>query len=724
MKIEFSHIEITNFLSYGNNKTVVNLQSTNPILILGKNYVSSTDGSDSNGAGKSSILNAILFCLYDKVLSNITKDKLINNINKKDLVVTLYLCVNDVKYKIQRYRKNKSLGGDGVKIFKNGNDKWEFNPEDDCTPDSTSNSNKFIEKLLGKSFDIFSRIVVFSATNNPFLSLSSPEQIQFLEELFGYSEVSERAEQIKEAMKISKQNLEKENAVNETIKNEIERINNKISHLKQMRENWIFKQEQSLKTLNEKLSSFSDINISEQRHILNKINMLEEENRKLSVDILETERKIADIENNNKKFNNWEISKKEEIERLEKQLKDMESVDISQIIKTFEDIEELEGYLKCADNELDILNKNILDKTKNIQKLSKEIESLKDNKCPYCEQEFINSKHRHTHVSDLLKDEKIKVSELQLEISEITSVIENIKSEISEKREICGNWTPNTINKMSNDLLIIKEKIKNISESTNPYTLQTCGAFDFDVVEQNKIIISQNENQIKKLKNKCKFSRLEEIIKHESEIEHINSRLEEIKNETNPYDEPILEMIEKDVPETRDKQINELQKLIKHQDFLIKLLTKKDSFVRKYLLQKNLPLLNNRLKLYLNKMGLPHKVTFLENMSAEIKQFDTVLDFNQLSSGQKARINLALSFAFRDVLQYRHGFVNFCMLDECLDVGLSNTGVQLAVKFIKEIAKEQNLSLFIISHRDEATSMFDNKIYIEYKNGFSNIIST
>jgi len=173
MNIEFSHLELSNFLSYGNNLTKVDLSTNNPTLIVGKNFSASSDGSDSNGSGKSSILNAVCFALYDKVLSDVSKDKLINNINKKDMLVSLYFSVDNIRYKILRFRKNKQLGGDGVKIFKDGNDKWEFDAKNEFAPDSISNFNKLIVRLIGKPFEVFSRIVVFSATHMPFLSLPS-----------------------------------------------------------------------------------------------------------------------------------------------------------------------------------------------------------------------------------------------------------------------------------------------------------------------------------------------------------------------------------------------------------------------------------------------------------------------------------------------------------------------------------------------------------------------
>jgi DNA repair exonuclease SbcCD ATPase subunit len=169
-------------------------------------------------------------------------------------------------------------------------------------------------------------------------------------------------------------------------------------------------------------------------------------------------------------------------------------------------------------------------------------------------------------------------------------------------------------------------------------------------------------------------------------------------------------------------ELDQLNDELEHQNFLLKLLTKKDSFIRKALLNKNIPLLNKRLQIYLDKMGLPHRVRFTEEMSAEIMQLGAPINYGNLSAGQKARINLALSFAFRDVLQTRHGKIAFCILDECLDVGLGSLGVNQAVKMIKSVAIENELSMLVISHRDEVTSSFNKHLHVSLRNGFSTVI--
>jgi DNA repair exonuclease SbcCD ATPase subunit len=97
------------------------------------------------------------------------------------------------------------------------------------------------------------------------------------------------------------------------------------------------------------------------------------------------------------------------------------------------------------------------------------------------------------------------------------------------------------------------------------------------------------------------------------------------------------------------------------------------------------------------------------------------MDFGNLSNGQRARVNLALSFAFRDVLQNMHDHINICMLDEVLDVGLDTIGVQAAAKMLKRKAREEKLALFIISHRDEIDSAFDRRMIVQMSGGFSSV---
>jgi DNA repair exonuclease SbcCD ATPase subunit len=719
MKIEFSHIEISNFLSYGNNTTTVKLQSDKPILILGKNYVASSDGSDSNGAGKSSILNAICFALYDDVLFKCNVDKLINNINKKDLLVTLFFSVDNVKYKIQRFRKNKALGGDGIKIFRNGNDKWEFSEQ--ITPDSTSNANKLIVKIIGKSFEIFSRIVVFSATSKPFLSLTSPEQIEFLEELFGYSEVSDKADQIRENYKSTKQLFEKESAVNVAIKAEIQRKAEQLTQLNKLSTEWTVRHASTMSEVETQLYKMKDIDFRMHEQAFIHIQSLEDGNRDLSSQNEKIKQKLHNMELTRSKARNWESEQSQKIKNKEQELLKINSLDYDVLLAVAEELQELRAEKKIIESGVSRNTVILSDLKKKNNNISNEINSLSESKCPYCKQDYADAKCSHDKLVAEQAELLTKIQEMDATISEDVSIIAQYDNRINELTQ-GKQYSIIELSAMRQSSVMVEKEIETLKSQTNPHQVEDELFLEPEALTQNEEFIIENKESIQNIQNRLIIKNQYELSELKASLKHYERRYEELQKEQNPHIESILNITSTEMPEVKDAVLDEMDRLMKHQDFLIKLLTKKDSFVRKSLLQKNLPLLNTRLKIYLQKMGLPHKVTFLENMTTQIKQFDTEMDFNQLSSGQRARINLALSFAFRDVLQYRHGPVNFCMLDECLDTGLSNTGVQLAVKFIKEVATEQKLALFIISHRDEAASMFDNKLCIEYKNGFSNII--
>ena len=226
---------------------------------------------------------------------------------------------------------------------------------------------------------------------------------------------------------------------------------------------------------------------------------------------------------------------------------------------------------------------------------------------------------------------------------------------------------------------------------------------------------------LKLTKKKRKVDDVDELLEIHSQKQTIQQKIEDLKRATNPFYEPLNELESSPIEPIDYNDLNELKKLQDHQQFLLKLLTKKDSFVRKALLNKNLPFLNARLHHYLTQLGLTHKVEFTHEMTASISLFGRPLSFGNLSNGQRARVNLALSLAFRDVLQKIHTPINICLLDEVLDVGLDAVGVQSAARMLKRKARDEGLNIFIISHRDEIGNIFDRTMIVQMQKGFSSI---
>ena len=165
--------------------------------------------------------------------------------------------------------------------------------------------------------------------------------------------------------------------------------------------------------------------------------------------------------------------------------------------------------------------------------------------------------------------------------------------------------------------------------------------------------------------------------------------------------------------------INELTALKDHQEFLYKLLTSKDSFIRRRIIDQNIAYLNHRLAHYLNEIGLPHDVKFNSDLSVEITEYGRDLDFDNLSRGERNRLILSLSWAFRDIYESLNHPMNFLCIDELIDSGLDATGVENALGILKKMSREQNKNIMLISHREELSGRVNDVLYVIKEGGFT-----
>jgi DNA repair exonuclease SbcCD ATPase subunit len=165
--------------------------------------------------------------------------------------------------------------------------------------------------------------------------------------------------------------------------------------------------------------------------------------------------------------------------------------------------------------------------------------------------------------------------------------------------------------------------------------------------------------------------------------------------------------------------MNDLTVMKDHQDFLYKLLTNKDSFIRKRIIEQNLQYLNSRLAYYLTKLGLPHEVQFQPDLTVEITELGRELDFDNLSRGERNRLILGLSWAFRDVFESMNTPINFLAIDELIDSGMDTNGVDAALSVLKKIERERNKNIFLISHRDELVGRVNTILQVIKEGGFT-----
>jgi len=578
---KLNSLTVKNFMSVGNSTQALDFNRNDLTLVLGENL--DTGGGDHgarNGTGKTTIINALSYALYGLALTNIRRDNLVNKTNGKNMLVTCGFEYGGKQYRVERGRKPNVL-----KFYIDGE---EQEAQDTAQGDSRE-TQKDIEELLGMSHEMFKHIVALNTYTNPFLSLKHNEQRVIIEQLLGITLLSEKADQLKEQLRINKDLITQEEYKIKSIVDANEKIRDQIESLKRRSKMWADKNQEEKQKLTEALESLKHVDI-------------------------ESELK-AHTERKNYK------EKKRELEDLENDLTRYEK--------------DSERY------------------TKTVDKLEKEIISLEEHKCYACGQQLHDNKQ-----DEILKDKK-------------ALLIETKESVDSDKANI--------------------EKIKNKINEIGDLGIQPVVFYDS----------------------------LDDAYNHRSSLESLRKELTGLQNQTDPYAEQISEMEESGIEEVKYDTLNELTRVKEHQEFLLKLLTSKDSFIRKRIIDQNLAFLNKRLAFYLERIGLPHTVVFQNDLTVMITELGRELDFDNLSRGERNRLILSLSFAFRDVWENLYQPINLLFIDELVDSGMDSSGVENSLAILKKISRERKKSVWLVSHRDELAGRVNNIMTVIKENGFT-----
>ena len=353
----------------------------------------------------------------------------------------------------------------------------------------------------------------------------------------------------------------------------------------------------------------------------------------------------------------WHNQNKTDIEKLENNLQELQSVDIDAELEAHQKLEDwtkLNDVLRQLQKDRASLESTLEQADKTAKKLHKDLEKLNEKAtCYACGQDLPQDK-----IEEMQK-------KLEMEYGESNSYV----MELSEQLE-----------QTTKDI----EAVGDLDQKPNTY-----------------------------------YDTLKEAYDHRQYVESINTALKNKKEEANPYLDQIDELKNQAVQEINWDTANTLQKLKEHQEFLYKLLTNKDSFIRKKIIDQNLTFLNNRLTHYLDQLGLPHLVTFKNDLSVEITQLGQELDFDNLSRGERNRLILGLSFAFRDVWENLYQNINLLFLDELIDSGMDSAGVESSLAILKKMSREAGKNIFLISHKDELMGRVNNVLKVVKENGFT-----
>lgn len=727
--LEFIEAGWRNFQSYGNNLTTLSLKFDKPTVIIGRNLDQSSEGNiDSNGAGKTTILNVLSWICFDETITGIKKDKLINWVNEKNMEGFVTFKKNGVYYKIERYRKFAKKGGDGARIYESDTGVFDESTKEKAESGIRQINDQILE-ILGIPFDVFSRVVLLSSTTDSFFSLPATSaagkacQRDILEELFGYTEISSKSEILKKKITDDKKERDRLFDLNKQILEEAERLKTQVEFAQTQHDVWVNSHDVEIRNLKAEIQKQLLINFEEEKVILDQINKLELKIQEKLITVREKELVVNNAIKSKQLFDDWESKKTNDIDIIKKNIEKYSKINFDKEIEAHKIVTEKAQELTILEHESYDYSKYIKGKEEKVKSNNIELVELAHNKCPYCKQDF---KDVSVKVDALIVDNEVLVKEIEsvtVTLNATDTSIITLKGLIKDNKSVLIFGTLNEALSKKAEAESLRNRFQEKLDESNPHIVQNVEDNSEEIIEL-KEAVSIFKTKIDKFKCVQLFPTERELVSAETKLQSNQQSLKNLEEQTNPHIATLNKLTNTQLPVNKNIEIEELRDEIEHSEFLYKLFTKKDSFIRKALLNKNLPYLNGRLKHYLSKTGLTYKVVITEDMSAAISSYNTQIDYNNLSKGQKARIDLATSFALRDVLQTRHQKVNLCILDEYLDSGLSGVGVDYAIKMLKEIVKEEKISMFIISHNERLAPNFDSKVEIELNNKFSNIVKS
>lgn len=310
------------------------------------------------------------------------------------------------------------------------------------------------------------------------------------------------------------------------------------------------------------------------------------------------------------------------------------------------------------------------------------------------------------------------------EITEIEKAIKILKKELSAETQTHSRLASeiasleNHVCPSCNQKYHNKEQEQTLNNKKTALTESRTAITEF---EANLIDI---ELKIKELgpagNSPVTFYELEsDAFEHRSSMSNLLAQITAKQEEEDPYADQIKDMQDSALVEISYDLINKLTTIKEHQEFLLKLLTNKDSFIRKKIIDQNLSYLNGRLSYYLDKIGLPHTVKFQNDLTVSIEELGRELDFDNLSRGERNRLILSLSWAFRDVWESLYNKINLLFIDELVDSGMDSSGVENSLAILKKMTREGNRSVWLVSHKDELAGRVNNILTVVKENGFT-----
>ena len=668
--INFQYVKWRNFLSTGNQFTKVELNRSTTTLLVG-----------ANGHGKSTIVDAICFALFNKPFRNINKSQLINSINKKELEVEICFKIGTITYRVIRGIKPNTFEIYIDDVLLN---------QDAATKDYQQYLEENILKLNYKSFTQMS--ILGAANYTPFMQLPAASRREVIEDLLDISVFSQMNVLLKEKIKncselttVDRRNFELETMKLETQEKYIESIEKN--------------NQDRIQDIEKDISS-SLSKIEESKLII-------EENEKVLEGIVDPE--IEEIEAAIQK----KTTKFSKLKSVYKELQTTKNEYTKELLKPI------------VDAELDSIQKDINSKKTTIDEIKSENQNLtfkrkqkdtdlkffvENETCPTCTQvidkDFRNKSKEDAiaTISELDKTislNKAKIDGLASAIDGLTVTYQERKSLLDEERKKDLNRIDSAISDAQNRIDVVDSEINDLNKylaSRNKKLSETKQQY-IDIINSHKNIISSETSYIIML------------VKEKGDILSKSGNLDEEKNKRNALIES-LKVIE--------QSINERYEEKKYLDVALSIL--KDNGIKTMIIKQYVPIINKLVNSYLQTQDLFVQFELDETFNEVIRsRHRDDFSYASFSEGEKARIDISILLAFRSIARMKStSSTDLLLLDETFDSSIDADGSDALSAILSTL---EGTHVFVISHNEKMFDKFRSIIKFVKINNYSVIAS-
>lgn len=721
--ITFKKVTAENFLSTGKE---VSLDFDKGIsVIVGVNH---DKGGDTNGCGKSTMMEAVYFCLYGVTMRDINKDEIVNDLVKKGCVCTLELDVEE-NGTTDTYIIKRGINPSYAKVYKNGEDMGHA-----TMPAATA----FIAELISTSVATCRNTLMMAIdTLQPFMKLHKPEKRDFVENIF---------------------NLQFIKAMNKIAKENNDEINTKIRML-----------DKEIVDLNDLINTYT---VKSEAFEVNKLKNIEV----IQGRIAEVKSEIEELKTKFVKTMS-DVDFESVVATLNTGMSDIN--DRQKLISSKKDAIFAESS-KYRDNENNISNENA--RKKRYEEESRDVEAFVMQHSGKSVSDYISSvdiESKKNEISNIIADKAARerlVIDIAVDKKEKTKML----NELSARGNIClackRPFPTDDVEAVEKNKAMLREEIERLSgeEKVNKECIQAEDekqkALNEEIRKHDRImdkisslkpvqdtgcdvvVLQANNEAILKFIEMKK----EEISILNKEIEDIKVKIEaarvlhedhktkvaENRNLQTKIDGlvRVVETNEADLVRNRES-VNEFKNLLdntvekkaakaleldgwskksKIYQFIKEILS--ENGYRAYLIRQLVRVLNERINHYLKRLEAPCVIEFDEFFENTIIDELTGEDrsYESYSAGERRRIDLSTLMAFMDMrrIQGDVGF-NVAFYDEVLDSALSANGTEKLFEVLNERLEKYGESAYIISHKKENVNNYlvTNKIQMEKTGG-------